>query len=174
MLDQLLLYGNHQAANGVAVHRIFEELLAEVDHDHHVTQVVMVWESWHAFDPRILVEYSSMVLVYVEALANVASLLVMEGLLFDFVPVFDTGRMRNVGLLFVVIREIVLIFFWMYLSYLSDIIVRYARYLLSGFFVMRVTKLFAHGQYLLGCNIVHRNMVVILRGISHKFSDVIR
>ena len=77
VLHQLLLDSNHQAADRVAVHRVLKELLAEVNHHHHIAQVVMSWELRAAGHPRILVEDRGMVLVHVEALANVASLLVM-------------------------------------------------------------------------------------------------
>ena len=115
-------------------------------HDHHILQIIVVWELRRPGHSSILIEYCPVVLVHIQALANVLPLLLTKCLLFDFLSVFDAGRVRDVRLFLVTVTEISLLFLRVYFADLNDKIVRNARYIFNSFSEVRVRRLrLAHG-----------------------------
>ena len=78
-------------------------------------------------DPCVSIENHRVVLMCRQALANIISLSVMQGFLFNFIPIINARFVLFIGLLFVALRKICLLLFLVYLSNFGNEIVRDSR-----------------------------------------------
>ena len=83
-----------------------------MDDNEHISQIDIIRIVWCSVNSDCVIINCSVVLMGRFARRNVLLLSMVQGVLYDLFSVFDAGGMSEVGLFFVLIREIIFFFIW--------------------------------------------------------------
>ena len=84
-----------------------------MDYNEHISQIDIIRIVWGPVNSDCVIVNCSVVLVGRCARSDVLLLGKVQSLLLDLFSVLDAGRMGQVGLFFVLVREIIFCFIWM-------------------------------------------------------------